>query len=72
MKLCHLWRCGWAQRLSYRVKVRQKDKKNNRISLICGIQKNGTDDLICKAENRDTGVENKCMDTKRREGGGMN
>ena len=46
-------------------------QKNHRISLICGIQKNGTDDLICKAENRDRGVENKCMDTKRREGGGM-
>jgi len=24
------------------------------------------------SENRDTGVENKCMDTKGREGGGMN
>ena len=30
---------------------------------ICGIQKNGIDDLICKAEI-DTDVENKCMDTK--------
>ena len=31
--------------------VSQKEKNKYRmISLICGIQKNGTDDLICKAE----------------------
>ena len=30
---------------------------------ICGIQKNGRDDLICKAET-DTDVENKYTDTK--------
>ena len=30
---------------------------------IGGIYKNGIDDLICKAENRDTDVDNKCMDT---------
>ena len=30
---------------------------------ICGIQKNGIDDLICKAEV-ETDVENKYMDTK--------
>ena len=29
---------------------------------VCGIQKNGVDDLICKT-NRDTDVENKRMDT---------
>ena len=51
--------------------VRQKEK-NHRISLICGIQKNGTGEFICKAENRDTGVEKKCMDSKGREGGGTN
>ena len=37
---------------------------------VCGIQKNGTDDLIYEAEIRDTDRENKRMDTK--EGGGMN
>ena len=30
---------------------------------ICGIQENGTDDLICKVET-DTDVEKKCMGTK--------
>ena len=31
--------------------VSQKEKNKYRIiSLICGIQKNGRDDLICKAE----------------------
>ena len=28
---------------------------------MCGISKNGTDELICKAE---TDVENKCMNAK--------
>ena len=35
---------------------------------ICGIYKNGTDELIYKAEI-DTDIKNKCMDTK--EGRGM-
>ena len=30
---------------------------------VCGIQKNGIDDLICKAEI-ETHIENTCMDTK--------
>ena len=30
--------------------VSQKEKNKYRISLICGIQKNGTDEPICKAE----------------------
>ena len=40
---------------------------------ICGIQKNGADEPVCKAE-RDTDVENKHMDTKggKQGGGGMN
>ena len=39
---------------------------------ICGIQKNGTDDPVCKAEI-DTDVENKHMDTKGgKRGQGMN
>ena len=36
---------------------------------IRGIQKNGIDDLICKAQI-ETHVENKCMDTKGKEVGG--
>ena len=44
--------------------VSQKEKsKYHVLMLICGIQKNGTDDLICKAET-DTDIENKRMDTK--------
>ena len=40
--------------------VSQKEKnKYHILTHICGIQKNGIDDLICKTE-----VENKCMDTK--------
>ena len=31
---------------------------------IYGIQKNGTDEQVCKAEIDNTEVENKCMDTK--------
>ena len=37
---------------------------------ICGIQKNGTDDLICKAET-DTDGESKHMDTSGEGGGEM-
>ena len=44
--------------------VSQKEKnKYCIISLICGIQKNDIDELICKTE-RDTDVENKHMDIK--------
>ena len=40
--------------------VSQKEKNKYHILMdICGIQKNGIDDLICKAE-----IENKYMDTK--------
>ena len=42
----------------------QKEKnKYHIISLVCGIYKNDTDELICKAE-RETDVENARMDTK--------
>ena len=34
-------------------------------------RKNGTDDLICKAE-RDTNIENKCLDSKVGRRGGRN
>ena len=45
--------------------VSQKEKsKYHVLMLICGIQKNGTDDFICKAET-DTDIENKCVATKR-------
>ena len=54
--------------------VSQKEKNKYHIliiSLICGIQKNGNDELIFKAET-DTDVENKDMDIEGRRGGGMN
>ena len=42
----------------------QKEKNKYRILMhICKIQTNAIDDLICKAE-RDTVVEDKCMDTR--------
>ena len=46
--------------------VSQQEKNKYHIlthTCIYGIQKNGTNEPICKAE-RDTDVENKCMDTK--------
>ena len=44
--------------------VSQKEKNKYRIlTHIYGIQKNGRDEPVCKAEI-DTDVENKCMDTK--------
>ena len=50
--------------------VSQKEKNKYRIlTHICGIQKNGTDEPMCKAEI-ETEVQNKCMDTKG-VGGGM-
>ena len=52
--------------------VSQKEKTRCHIILhICGIQKNGTDELICKAEiERD--VENELTDTQAERVGGMN
>ena len=50
--------------------VSQKEKNKYHILMhICGIQKNGTDELVCKAE-METRVENKLMDTKGESGGG--
>ena len=59
--------------------VSQKEKNKYCIlTHICGTQKNGTDELVCRAEI-DTDVENKRMDTKGGKwwgrggvGGGMN
>ena len=48
--------------------VSQKDKYHI-LTHICGIQKNGTDEPVCKAET-DTDVENKHMDTKGGKRGG--
>ena len=48
--------------------VSQKEKNKCIILLACGIQKNGTDELICKAEIV-TGVENKLTVTKQGMGG---
>ena len=52
--------------------VSQKEKTRCHIILhICGIQKNGTGELICKAEiERD--VENELTDTQVERVGGMN
>ena len=45
--------------------VSQKDKNKYRIlTHICGIQKNGADEPVCKAEIETTDVGNKHMDTK--------
>ena len=58
--------------LVIQIEVSQKEKNKYRIILLmCGIQKNGTDELICKAET-DTDVENKLVDTKGGSVGGMN
>ena len=44
--------------------VSQKEKNKYCILMhICRIQKNGIEDLICKAEV-ETDIENKCIDTK--------
>ena len=44
--------------------VSQKEKNKYRILMhVCGIQKNGTEEPVCKAEI-DTDVENIHMDTK--------
>ena len=44
--------------------VSQKENNKYCISMhICGIQKNGTDEPVCRT-NRDIDVEDKCMDTK--------
>ena len=47
--------------------VSQKGK-NKYCMLTCGIWKNGVDHLIWKAEI-DTGLENRCVDTKGEKGG---
>ena len=47
-KLGHLQRCGWTQRLSYRVSQKEKNKYCS-LTHIFRIQKNGID-LICKVE----------------------
>ena len=47
IKLSHLQRCGWTQDCS---EVSQKEKNILCITHICGIYKNSTDDLICKAD----------------------
>ena len=53
--------------------VSQKERDKYRIiSLICGIQKNGTYKLICKAETESQTLENNLMVTKGRRRDGMN
>ena len=51
--------------------VCQKEKNKYIILRICGIQKNSTDELICKAEI-ETQMWRTNMDTKDGSGGGMN
>ena len=48
-KLCHLHRYEWSWILSYKVNHKKKNKYCI-LMHICGIQKNGTDEPICKAE----------------------
>ena len=43
------------------IEVSQKEKNKYISTHTCEIQKNDTDDLICKT---DTDAEDKCMDTK--------
>ena len=52
MKLGNLQRCGWMDLESVIQSEVSKKKKNKYCTLthICGIQKNGIDDLICKTE----------------------
>ena len=50
MKLGHLQRHGWIQRL-IQSEISKKEKNKYRILMhICGIQKNGTDEPVCRAE----------------------
>ena len=49
--------------------VSQKEKNKYILTHTCEIQKNGTDDLICKT---DTDTEDKCTDTKEGRGSKMN
>ena len=56
---------------SYRVS--QKDKnKYHILTHICGIQKTGTEEPICKAETETTDAKNKRMNTEGEEEGWMN
>ena len=64
MKLSHLQKHWWTERLSQRVK---SEKEKYIFTHMCEIQKNGRDGLICKAEI-EIDIENKCMDTKARRG----
>ena len=52
--------------------LNQKEENKHHILMhICGIQKNGSDELLCKVEI-ETDVESKCMETKGERGSGMN
>ena len=55
----------------HNMEVSQKEKNKYILTYICEIQQNGTDEPICKAEIRDTVIENKHMDTKGEEQSGM-
>ena len=45
--------------------VIQSDVRRNIILIhLCGIQKNGVDEGCLQSRNRDTDIENKCMDAK--------
>ena len=53
--------------------VSQEEKnKYSILTQVCGIQKNGTDEPICRGRNRDTDVENGHVDTEGEGEGGMN
>ena len=55
-KIVPLQRCRWTQRFSYRVTMSVSQSEREKRILyniaICGIQKNGIDELICKIESQ--------------------
>ena len=44
--------------------ISEREKQISYKLLLCGLQKNYTDELTCKAKIGDTDIENKCVDTK--------
>ena len=56
---------GWS------IKMNALRKTNNcRLTHVCGIQENGTDEPVCRAGNRDTDVEKEYVDLVGERGGG--
>ena len=65
MKLCHLQKHRLPRDVIQNEVSQEEKKKYHALTDICGIQKNGTDEPICRTGiEAQTYVENKCMDTK--------